>query len=524
MISKFQRQNAFNVENGYPLKTLKVVDIGAKMTKISRVLEQRCSLGFYDIFGKVITTDPHILKSLPLWIKEWEVTFERATTVGLGPARVAVARDAYIAATELFVNTPWPYVETVKRQVPDINNPGAMVAVDVLVNKTVSIEACLERKLRGADWYLRLGSFGCVHYQPVRPRVDPYDVNYYSKQLQAYQNEVIRQGHRLSSIRRLPVHVGYVQEWEKGVQNATESFAYLLFDCHYYLQGWQPLIQGEVFLVGGEFHSLPGRYILPMFEGTYEVTAERKNGVDKAMMTMYTSSSGTSYMHPLVHVSQPQFRMDYGYYAHLAHQCHSTQLKIFPVIYPRFANHQLQELSGCSVQAQWVRETAKTFEKGEFSNVEQLVRQFDGMSDMPRLRFDTQNDTDVIRDFSILTHDFQRVAEVEMYVPLSLVARLWAFFTSEADFHSIRTISRSKESTYDFAVRPEDLFEVRNRSTMKRCTGSRLLNREEVFRVRFGCTAEKAAFLGGELSKKRLAQCAKVDIVGQNVKMPKNVF
>lgn len=39
------------------------------------------------------------------------------------------------------------------------------------------------------------------------------------------------------------------------------------------------------------------------------------------MMQMVCSSSGTFYEHPLVHVAKTELRMDYGWYAHLAHDC-----------------------------------------------------------------------------------------------------------------------------------------------------------------------------------------------------------
>lgn len=39
---------------------------------------------------------------------------------------------------------------------------------------------------------------------------------------------------------------------------------------------------------------------------------------------METSSSGTCYHHPLVHVEQVEFRADYGWYAHIQHDCWSS--------------------------------------------------------------------------------------------------------------------------------------------------------------------------------------------------------
>jgi hypothetical protein len=46
----------------------------------------------------------------------------------------------------------------------------------------------------------------------------------------------------------------------------------------------------------------------------------------RAKMTMNTASSGTSYRHDLVHVPQVDLRIDYGWYAHIQHDCASTEL------------------------------------------------------------------------------------------------------------------------------------------------------------------------------------------------------
>ena len=42
---------------------------------------------------------------------------------------------------------------------------------------------------------------------------------------------------------------------------------YILFDVHYYLADWKPKYSGRVLLVGGDFPTLPGKYVLPMHEG-----------------------------------------------------------------------------------------------------------------------------------------------------------------------------------------------------------------------------------------------------------------
>jgi len=55
-----------------------------------------------------------------------------------------------------------------------------------------------------------------------------------------------------------------------------------------------------VLLVGGDFPSLPGTYILPCGEGKLRISEQFGN----AHVTMETSSSGTAYSHPVVHVDQ----------------------------------------------------------------------------------------------------------------------------------------------------------------------------------------------------------------------------
>jgi len=76
-------------------------------------------------------------------------------------------------------------------------------------------------------------------------------------------------------------------------------YSYLIFDSHYYLAEWKPLLEGQVYVVGGAFHPIAGQYQLPCGEGDF--TVYRKD--DMGFLTMFTRSSGISYTHPLVSVA-----------------------------------------------------------------------------------------------------------------------------------------------------------------------------------------------------------------------------
>jgi len=69
---------------------------------------------------------------------------------------------------------------------------------------------------------------------------------------------------------------------------------------------------------------------------------------------MNTSSSGTPYRHPVVHVDQVEFRADYGWYAHIFHQCSNDQLKIEVIKAPNYDNDQMFTLVNASPQVSWI--------------------------------------------------------------------------------------------------------------------------------------------------------------------------
>jgi hypothetical protein len=99
-------------------------------------------------------------------------------------------------------------------------------------------------------------------------------------------------------------------------------FHYTLFDVHYYLAGWKPKNPGQVMVVGGAFHPIAGRYVLPCGEGEFVVGEKDGQG----WLTMFTRSAGQSYDHPLVSLQHTDMRLDYGWYSHVTCDVHSTYL------------------------------------------------------------------------------------------------------------------------------------------------------------------------------------------------------
>lgn len=69
------------------------------------------------------------------------------------------------------------------------------------------------------------------------------------------------------------------------------------------------------------------------------------------MMNMWTSSSGTAYSHPLVHVENPEVRIDYGWYAHVLHDCLVKNLVIKEVRVVKFETKAMENSNKSSVQS-----------------------------------------------------------------------------------------------------------------------------------------------------------------------------
>ncbi len=106
--------------------------------------------------------------------------------------------------------------------------------------------------------------FGKIKYQPVRPSDTVYDRSYHAQNEAGYNASRSKWCALVNS----PVYHGKVQDWEEdAVKNGdlVDLDCYLLFDVHYYLAGWKPReeVSGQVYLVGGVFHPVIGRYQLP---------------------------------------------------------------------------------------------------------------------------------------------------------------------------------------------------------------------------------------------------------------------
>ncbi len=136
------------------------------------------------------------------------------------------------------------------------------------------------------------------------------------------------------------------------------EYHYFVFDCHYYLENWRPLAEGEVYLVGGAFHPVAGRYSLPCGEGEFTVHSKRGKG----WLTMWTRSAGFSYDHPLVAVQNVDTRFDYGWYSHIKCCVHSTDLVIDPIDVPDIGIDRIGAFTGRSIQANWIVDQLKELE------------------------------------------------------------------------------------------------------------------------------------------------------------------
>jgi len=71
--------------------------------------------------------------------------------------------------------------------------------------------------------------------------------------------------------------------------------------------------------------------MLPHHEGVLSIFANNSF----AYMDMQTRSSGTTYRHPVVHVTNVDFRVDYGWYSHIMHDTSLSRLNIVCVPYPQ---------------------------------------------------------------------------------------------------------------------------------------------------------------------------------------------
>lgn len=158
----------------------------------------------------------------------------------------------------------------------------------------------------------------------------------------------------------------------------NRDIKFLCFDSHYYLSKEfgrmvdhrlgevcildrvYPKRQPMIHLVGGDFMSVPGHYVLPMREGSYDVFPGTFQNRKVMMMNMWTSSSGTPYNHPIVHVRSPVKRIDYGWYAHVSHVCALSMLHIDQINTIRFPERNMSDSSNSSPQAMFFMQKLPT--------------------------------------------------------------------------------------------------------------------------------------------------------------------
>jgi len=97
-------------------------------------------------------------------------------------------------------------------------------------------------------------------------------------------------------------------------------------DVHYYLTGWKPanVKKSDYYnCVGANFPiTLPGYYNLPFNEGTVRID---KN----AMIHMNTRGNNHWYQHRLVTLGNVTKEINYGYYAHVCSEGHTSDFILY---------------------------------------------------------------------------------------------------------------------------------------------------------------------------------------------------
>lgn len=78
---------------------------------------------------------------------------------------------------------------------------------------------------------------------------------------------------------------------------------------------------------------------------------------------MFTRSAGQSYDHPLVRVADAEVRLDYGWYAHVGCDVHTSRLRIDPVPVPHLLRSEDALFATRSVQATWIVGQLEELEK-----------------------------------------------------------------------------------------------------------------------------------------------------------------
>lgn len=132
-----------------------------------------------------------------------------------------------------------------------------------------------------------------VYYLPVRPMDEGYDRTY--KRNNHYEAMVDQ------NLVKLPLYEGYIQDL--NVEEYITSFNmqlpflqahYLCFDVLYYLADWQPPSEALLYYVGMNFPFIPGKYLLPFGEGTFEIKTNYGNEAAKEEYLDYMDGTDPS--------------------------------------------------------------------------------------------------------------------------------------------------------------------------------------------------------------------------------------
>lgn len=102
---------------------------------------------------------------------------------------------------------------------------------------------------------------------------------------------------------------GYIEEEQNDLFYSQDICYYMLHDVHYYVPEYKfknTKPKDKFFLVGLEFHTVPGDYMLPFGEGDYRLD---KDGY----ITMQSKRSGTYYYHRNSLINNVDLRLSLGW-------------------------------------------------------------------------------------------------------------------------------------------------------------------------------------------------------------------
>lgn len=173
------------------------------------------------------------------------------------------------------------------------------------------------------SWMDHLKRLPKLTHIAIRPAIDEYDIAYWNQNGETVMNKEWVPGQPAHLYRKMTI-----QQWEAS--NEADAWAarndvvvtYQLFDVHYYLGGWKPKWSEEkhsVHAVGGMFHVVPGRYLLPANEGEWY-----RDG--QGFILFKARGSSHDYSHPDVPYQSPTTLVDFGWYKVFYDFCSVTKL------------------------------------------------------------------------------------------------------------------------------------------------------------------------------------------------------